>query len=214
MEIKVGTTVKSTDGEKIGTIDRVVIDPTRDEVTHIVVRKGFLFTEDRVIPVNMLAQTGGGTIVVITTAERLENFPLFEETYFISPDTDKLPLELEGASPSPLLYYPPAGALGNPLYAAVLTGAMTEHVNRNIPKHNVAISSDTRITTSDGEDAGHIEKTITDDDGNITHLLISKGMIFHTERLIPIYWVYWVSDDELRLSVPTEVVESVPEFNG
>jgi uncharacterized protein YrrD len=180
-----------------------VIDPTTDKVTHILVRQGFLFSEDRVIPVDLLAQIGDGSIAVIRLSESLEEFPVFEETYYISPHRDKLPAKWEMVSHNPLLYYPPA----------IGAGVMVKHVNRNIPEDAIAISKDTRVTTSDGAHAGHVEKTFTDSSRNVTHILIARGIIFHTERLIPIGWVRWLDDNELRLTVPTEIVESVPEYN-
>jgi uncharacterized protein YrrD len=202
MELRKGTTLTTPKGEKAAVVDRDLIDPTAGEVTHIVVRKGFLFREDRVIPVDLLAQSSRGNITVLASSESLENFPLFEEAYYISPDRDKLPARWESVSENPLVYYPPA----------MIVGAIIKHVNRNIPEDHIAISSDTRVTTSNGVYAGHVQKTFTDSNDRVTHILIAKGIIFSTERLIPLNWVRWIDDKELRLTVPTEIVESVPEY--
>ena len=43
MLFKQGTDVFSSDNEKIGTLDRVVMDPRTKEISHIIVREGFLF---------------------------------------------------------------------------------------------------------------------------------------------------------------------------
>ena len=51
MEFKEGAVVFSSDDKKVGHIRRVVIDPKTEEVTHLVIEKGFLFVEDRVIPI-------------------------------------------------------------------------------------------------------------------------------------------------------------------
>jgi sporulation protein YlmC with PRC-barrel domain len=50
MRIKEGDRVETYNGEKVGTVSRVVIDPRNKEITNIVVGKGFLFKEDRVLP--------------------------------------------------------------------------------------------------------------------------------------------------------------------
>jgi sporulation protein YlmC with PRC-barrel domain len=50
MRIKEGDRVETYHGEKVGTVSRVVIDPRNKEITNIVVGKGFLFKEDRVLP--------------------------------------------------------------------------------------------------------------------------------------------------------------------
>ncbi|MBN2390589.1 MAG: PRC-barrel domain-containing protein, partial [Anaerolineae bacterium] len=37
--------------ERVGHVDRVVINPQTEEVTHIVIRKGFIFAENKVLPI-------------------------------------------------------------------------------------------------------------------------------------------------------------------
>jgi sporulation protein YlmC with PRC-barrel domain len=44
VELTKGTDIYTADGEKVGSIDRVVLDLETREVTHVVVQKGFLFT--------------------------------------------------------------------------------------------------------------------------------------------------------------------------
>jgi sporulation protein YlmC with PRC-barrel domain len=46
MQFKENAEVFTSTGEKDGRIDRVVIDPNSNELTHLVVKKGFLFTKD------------------------------------------------------------------------------------------------------------------------------------------------------------------------
>ena len=55
MQLKKGASVESSAGEKIGTLDRVVLDPETKEVTHIIVEKGWLFTENKVIQIQDVA---------------------------------------------------------------------------------------------------------------------------------------------------------------
>lgn len=52
MQFKQGTHVYTIDGKDVGAIDRVVLDPKTDEVTHVVVRRGWLFSEDKVVPIS------------------------------------------------------------------------------------------------------------------------------------------------------------------
>ena len=54
MEYKKGADVISNDGEKIGTLDRVVLDPKTKEVAYLVVKSGFLLTEDKLISIDQV----------------------------------------------------------------------------------------------------------------------------------------------------------------
>ena len=55
MQFKRGANVYTADGDRVGDVERVVLDPRSKEVTHIVVDKGFLFDDDRVVPLNLIA---------------------------------------------------------------------------------------------------------------------------------------------------------------
>jgi uncharacterized protein YrrD len=50
--------VLSLAGEKIETLDRVVLDPETKEVSHIVVKKGMLFSTSKVIPISYVNLDG------------------------------------------------------------------------------------------------------------------------------------------------------------
>ena len=54
MELKEGTSVFTAGEEEVGKISRFVLDPTTNEVTHVVVEKGWLLKEDKVVPMDMI----------------------------------------------------------------------------------------------------------------------------------------------------------------
>ena len=135
VEFREGTDVLTASGEKLGEVERV-IDPRTREVTHIVVKKGFLFTEDRVLPIEVVDSADGEQVVLSqNVGDDLEAWPVFEETYTIPidqmPNTDTLgpPGETArtvSARPAPAYYwYPPAGVglSGRQSRAAVLSAA-------------------------------------------------------------------------------------------
>lgn len=54
MQLQKGVTVISNDGQRIGTLDRVITDPKNDSVTHLVISNGFLIKRRKLIPVYWL----------------------------------------------------------------------------------------------------------------------------------------------------------------
>lgn len=226
MKFKEGMSVKTVDGDKVGNIDHIVVDPTTNEVTHIVVRKGFIFTEDRVVPVSSLRGADDDTVVLDWDVKNLDQFPNYKEDYYVSPDGeyhDDLPMEWGGWAGAPLFYYPPVGMEPNyqsgigyagPAVGVTPNAQGVKREVRNIPNESVAISKGTDVTTSDGQHAGHVEQAFTDSNGTVTHILVSKGAIFAKERLIPIRWVRRMSDSEIRLSVRDEIVNDLPEYKA
>jgi hypothetical protein len=55
MQLKKNAHVHTADQQDAGRVKRVVIDPKTKQITHIVVEKGLLFTEERVLPIRMVA---------------------------------------------------------------------------------------------------------------------------------------------------------------
>lgn len=210
------TTVMTADGEKVGTVDELVIDPRSQDVTHIVVEKGFLFSEDRVIPVENLRQADEETIVLREGTQGLEEFPAYEQSYFVSYQRDSLAPQWGNWAGSPLFYYPPVGARPYSFHTGYPNAGagVVEREGKSVPHQSVMVDEGTKVVTSDGEHAGDVEKTYTDDDGNVTHILISKGLIFSTERLIPVDWVTQMEDNSIKLNVTSDVVEDLPEHDS
>jgi sporulation protein YlmC with PRC-barrel domain len=70
--IEVGSTVKSRNGEKLGEVHRLVFDPDTGRPTMLVIRKGFLFTEDVEVPVNLIASVDDDVVYMDVRHDELE----------------------------------------------------------------------------------------------------------------------------------------------
>jgi uncharacterized protein YrrD len=90
MQFRDNAEVQTNDGQKVGRIDRVVIDPNSKEVTHLVVQKGFLFTKDKVVPIDEVVTGSEERVVLDSKRESPDDYPDFEETHYI-PARDKRP---------------------------------------------------------------------------------------------------------------------------
>jgi len=71
--------VRASDGEDVGSVDRAVVDPRTNEVTHMVVRTGAIFGRDIMVPREDLerASLDGDTLQLDLTKDELEQFPDF-----------------------------------------------------------------------------------------------------------------------------------------
>ncbi|HEV8633701.1 MAG TPA: PRC-barrel domain-containing protein, partial [Chloroflexota bacterium] len=66
-----GSTVKSRDGEKVGEVHRLTFDPETGQLTGLVVRRGFLLTEDVELPASLVASVGDEVIYLNLDASGL-----------------------------------------------------------------------------------------------------------------------------------------------
>jgi sporulation protein YlmC with PRC-barrel domain len=90
MRLDLDAKVRARDGEDIGSVDRAVVDPRTNEVTHIVVRTGTIFGRDIMVPRVDLERGSldGDTIQLDLTKDELKALPDFVmEQYGAPPPT-------------------------------------------------------------------------------------------------------------------------------
>jgi uncharacterized protein YrrD len=84
---------------------------------------------------------------------------------------------------------------------------------RQIPEGTVALEEGAKVIGSDGEHVGNIERIFTDSQENrATHLSIEEGFILKEKKLVSTNWINLVYEDEVHLSVGSEYVDSLPEY--
>jgi uncharacterized protein YrrD len=215
MQFKQGAEVFSTDGEKVGHIDRVVLDPQTGELTHIVVRKGLLFVEDKVIPAELIGQAEEERVQLTAAVRDLEGLPEFEEQHYIYVDELEQGVDYDLGYVPPFYWYPPFGGTGtvggSPSYSIPPYVVETE---RHIPEGTVALREGVNVVSAEGEKVGDIERVLVDPGSDqATHFVISQGLLFKERKLVPIQWVDSVGEDEVRLAVDSKVLERAREFN-
>ena len=219
MELKEGMRVFTSGGEEVGKVNRFVLDPATDEVTHIVVEKGWLLPEDKVVPFEMVRSQNDDKLVLSDEIDDFDELPPFEETHYVRVTDEPNDLTRTvgaGYRYAPAYYwYPGLANVGQP---GLSLGPypypwQPEETERNIPADTVPLKEGTDVLSSDGEHVGDIERLFVDPDSNrATHLLISEGLLFKDRKLIPIHWVKMVTEDEVELAVPTRVLERLPSY--
>lgn len=222
MRLTKGAEIFSSTGEKLGTLDRVVIDPETREVTHLVIAKGLLFTTNKVVGIDMVNQGIEDRITLLGPQRDIDDFLDFQETHYVNldqtenPRSDELPTEND----IPQAYwYPPlnlawwrAGGTDN----YVSYPAMPVYVpksRQNIPEGTVALEEGARVVSSDNKHVGNIEQVIVDpQDNRVTHFVINEGVLFKERKLIPVLWISSIDEREVRLSSSARVLERLPAY--
>jgi uncharacterized protein YrrD len=215
MQFKEGTRVYTADGSDVGAIDRVVLDPQTNEVTHVVVRKGWLFAEDKVVPMDLIDTASTDQVRLRSDVQNFEDLPLFEETYYVSPGETTGDLYPAGYA-APLYWYPPVGAAWPRYYTGYYgypLASYNTYTEQNIPEGTVGLKERARVISADGHEVGNVEQVFTNDELNrATHLLITEGWLFKEKRLIPVDWIRGVDEDEIRLKVNARTLERLPAY--
>ena len=213
MQLMQGVKVNTLDGQDMGHIDRVVIDPQTKAITHVVVRKGSLFARDKVIPIDLIDSADKESVLLGQKADDLPEFPDFEEEHFVLANEEWKDSPSWATDAAALLWYPPleAGPLGQyPNYPEPVAYSQTE---RNIPPGTIPLKEDAKVISEDGRHVGNIERIVTATWADrATHLIISGGLVLKDRRLIPIDWVTNVSEDEVHLAVGARFLSTLPIY--
>lgn len=220
MRIKNDAKVTTADDKDAGHVDRVVLNPQTKEVTHVVVRQGFLFTEDKVLPIETVASATDDGVTLNVRSEELKDLPLFEETHYVPLDDAELRGRYDYYDPmyaAPLYWYPPtatgAGLMLTPYEYGVAGQQYTTATERNIPDDTVALKEGATVITADDKKVGRVAEVLTDStSGRVTGLVIEKGLLLKEEKLVPISWVRRVGEKEVGLAVGSELLERLRPY--
>ena len=216
MQLKANASVITADGEKVGEIDRVVIDPKTDEITHVVIRKGLLFTEDKVVPADWISTAAGEPVVLNASEEMVNTLPNFEETHYI-PRSDRLYPE-EYAQP--YFWYPGAAVnwWTDPGYRTYFGSELTPFAKvktRATPVGTVPLKEGAKVYSSDDRHIGDIERIFADPDSQrATHFVVEAGLIFKERKLIPTSWIDVMAEDEVFLGVSADFLDKLVSYQG
>ncbi len=210
MRLTKGVEVFTATGEKIGTVSRVVIDAKTRDVTDLVVEKGALFKDEKVIPVGLVDLENEERIVLRETNQDVDDFLDYETTHYI-------PVDHAGSPESGIeatYWYPPVN-LQVP-QGGMMTGAMPDRAlqtETSIPEGRVTISQGAQVFSSDDQHVGNVEEVIASSDNNtVTHFVVGKAFLLKEHKLVPAFWVVNVSDDKIFLSIEARVFERLPDY--
>jgi uncharacterized protein YrrD len=214
MEFKMDAGVYTADGDQVGEIDRVVLDPKTKEVTHIVVCKGLLFKEDKVISVDWVSSTATGRITLrpgVGDPESWTNF--IEEEYIVVEQAEYTPAVAATRHPLPLYYYPTA--VSEPMPAPYEERRTVKREEKTIPEEQVALQEGADVISADDEHVGDVEEVFTyPRTDRASQFLISAGLLLKERKLIPIHWVDRLTEEKVHLAVGSRLLDKLPAYEG
>jgi sporulation protein YlmC with PRC-barrel domain len=200
----IGAEVSCTDGE-CGEVSRVVVDPVARTVTHLVVEPKDRHGLGRLVPLD-LVDDSGGQIRLRCTLEEFEHLGSAEETQFVPGSGG-----YAAYGPEQVLSWPYYGLGGAPGVAGEMVAPISETVTHDtLPLGEVAVRRGDHVHATDG-DIGLVQGLVIDPRSHsVTHVLLQEGHLWgRKEVAIPISSVARV-DDGIRLSISKQDVQDLP----
>ena len=204
MQFNQGASLITLDGKDAGHIDRVVIDPKTNEITHLVIRRGLLQKVDKVVPITAVTSGREGELTLHLKSDKWEFLPDFEEERYVLVEEGR-----GGETPSAILSYTPypGGVPGVAQYGPKYIA----ETHLNIPDETVALKEGAKVITRDNKEVGHVAQILASTpDDRVTHFVVAKGALVKEQRLIPVGWVDRLADDEVYLAIDSRTVDRLP----
>jgi len=210
VQFQKSATILSANGKQLGSLERVVVNPSTHVLTDIVVRTGALLKqEEKVVPIELVAETNRSQIALREEAGELKGFPLFEEQRIVSEKGNINPSSSGESSSSLIVGYP---SLGTPAVQVPSEKRIVTHIEQNIPEGTVAMKEGAKVITAEGKNIGSVERVLADPMvDQVTDLLVSRGLFTKQAKLIPIHWVMMMGEDKVHLRVSRESVEDLAD---
>lgn len=193
MELELGQHILSTDGQDIGTIKHLVLDPTNGQVKTLVVEKGAFLPDDIEIPLEALDQNDALGLILRYSSEESKALPRFTEGQYRSAAEDPTAVTVGyplGGLLLPNSYAPSAASnTGFPLFVPIVDGQMEPYIPseqeewlRQQDENNAVISAGDEVLSWDLEKVGEVQSVFFDSvTGRPTRLVVRQGWLFHKD---------------------------------
>jgi hypothetical protein len=215
---RLGAGVRCADGD-CGTIISLVVNPSDDTVTHLVIEPPHAQAQGRLVPLGLVetAPAGtGGEIRLRCTMVEFGELDRAESTYVFESDTYYGP---SGAgSPASWPYYAPPGAMGGPGLPDqpehIEDVAAVDIVPDQLPGEDEVAPGES-VHAKDG-DIGHIQGiTVESGTGRVTSVLLQeRHLLRHRTVEIPRQAIAEVGPDGFYLDLTTQQVRNLPAAPG
>ena len=159
LEVTQDTNVYTARDEHVGSVDRIVIDPVTRRLSHVVVRKGRFFPEDKLIRMEDIATATPERINLRQDVALDDLLPFIEQHYVPLDEVDRPARLIDGRAGFVSTWYGPLGVAA-PMHADTLL-AVSE---RNIPDRLTALQPGVRVFASNHEVVGRLVPVLLERD--------------------------------------------------
>ena len=195
-DIPIKAEVRCDDGVA-GTSEAVIMDPLKQEVTHLVLREHRYPHTERLVPVDLVGWTTEDEVHLRCSIADVRKQDTFLESAFVeAPQGEPYPIAVGAAIPYlwPFAY---------PQQRVLVT-------HERIPKDELVVRRNSEVDATDGH-VGRVEAFLVDrDDDHITHVVVRSGHLARREFAVPVSDVAEISEDRVMLRLDRRGVEHLP----
>ena len=214
MRTELGAHVRTSDGQDVGTIDRLILDPASRGVKAVVIRKGVVLPRDVEVPLSALEPGADGAACLRSTAEQVADLPQFDESRYTGvPPVGYVPLFGYAEAG---LYWPvsainagmplPPVSAGDPVALSEAPGERSAEARRQ-DRDNAVLQDGSMVMSRDEQQVGTVQQLVFDtESGQVSHLRVRRGFLFAETFDLPVGLIARVDDDIIHLTAAADDV--------
>jgi sporulation protein YlmC with PRC-barrel domain len=202
IDIPIGAGVECVDGV-CGVSTHVVINPIKNQVTHLVVKENESPHVERMVPVEWVTQTTSNLIQLTCTKKELDRREAFTEKEYVKLE----PVDMPPIAPAPFsggtyMYWP---------YSAPESERYVSVEHERVPPGELAIRRGAHVEATDGH-VGQVDEFLVDPrDEHITHLIMREGHLWGQKDVsIPLSAIRHIEEDTVHLKLSKDEVGVLP----
>jgi sporulation protein YlmC with PRC-barrel domain len=194
LDFGIGASVRCQDGEA-GKLAYLVTDQEGLRLTDLIVERGIplISREARVVPFELVKDVSEETVWLFLKKDEFSGCQHYQETVV------KVPEPVGGAR------FTPTGEYGT-------APALKQRLRQGVAANKLLIGHATQVTTLNTT-LGQVDRFIvTPEEGRLTHVVVSKGLLRRDYPVIPIEMVEEVGEESILVSVTSKEVEALPRY--
>ena len=197
MEFPLNVDVHCTDG-RYGRSTYIILNPTNEWVTHVVVKQNKAPQTERMVPVRWVKDTTPDLILLNRTRSEVAGLEPFSQTDFVQRE-----VPLYASDPKMTLLWP---------YVVPAKKIVTEEYKK-IPPGDLAVRRGARVRATDGR-IGRVDEFLVDpESGYITHLVLREGLLWDRKHVdIPISQIDRIEENIVHLKLDKLSVKALPSI--
>ena len=195
MDIPLNANVECIEGH-CGRSTYIVLNPTTQVVTHIVVKADRAPHDEQLVPVDWIAHTTPDMVKLNCTKDELAGQQPFTGTHFVQIDHPPY-------KDVPYLMWP---------FTVPITSEMIPVKDQAIPPGELAVHRGAKVEATDGT-VGQVDEFLVDEETeHITHLVLGEGYLWDKKEVaIPVSAIKYFGQERIYLNIDKRAVASLPE---
>jgi hypothetical protein len=193
MDIPLNAKISCSDGT-CGQSTYLILKPTNEEITHVVVSDGSFPETEYLVPIDRIVESTPDSIQLNCSLEELSKMPVFNQVEFIPSDST----DTHG---NPYMMWP---------FVVPETYSISVE-NEHIPANELAIRRGANVEATDGR-IGHVDEFLIDPaDDTISHLVLREGHLWGQKNItIPLSQIDHIDENTVWLKLDKQSIEALP----